>query len=457
LVETDEDVGEYSTLSHCWGFFHLLKTTTTILADMKLSIPWDLLSKTFKDAIIITHELGLRYIWIDSLCIIQDDVVDWETESRNMGNIYKNSTVTIAALKSKNGTGGCFVDEDQAIIFTNPHGDSSIHASVAMRQCHEHDGWGYQNYNYDGTRPLFGRAWTMQEELLSPRVLYYGSREIAFQCREMMDCQCGRIAKDYNTSKRLYEMAKGKWSSPREIMKSWASTIEQYSFRQLTFETDRFPALSGLTDVFGSQLGQSIFGLWTLNLPLWMLWSTSGGKRTKEYVAPSWSWASLRGGIWVRFVLINDASFNTLHTIHLTIDDVGYGSPGINPAGTTRRGRLHVRGRTVSAQLLRGRQPQVVHSSTAIKVKLDVKTSPEELDSTPVPEAVECLLVCTQTITAWFLILSAVNEEGQYERCGIGFAGSPGLTTRNRKYSAQYDRVMKEWFNNAAEKSIVIV
>ncbi|KAH6675899.1 heterokaryon incompatibility protein-domain-containing protein [Halenospora varia] len=85
---------EYVTLSHCWGQKQIITTTKTTLAS--------------RLQIYITHKLGYRYIWIDSLCIIQDDELDWQTESKNMASTYQNSVFTIAASKSANGNGGCF-------------------------------------------------------------------------------------------------------------------------------------------------------------------------------------------------------------------------------------------------------------------------------------------------------------------------------------------------------------
>ncbi|PMD43096.1 HET-domain-containing protein, partial [Hyaloscypha variabilis F] len=293
LIESDNHVGEYSALSHCWGSSDLLKTTTGTLADRKLSIPWDSLSKTFRDAIIVTHELGLRYIWIDSLCIIQDKFADWDTESKNMGAIYGNSKVTIAAVKSKDGTGGLFQEDGKVVSFTHKDVNTSMDTSVAIRKCHTHSG--YEASIDADSQPLFARGWTLQEELLAPRVLYYGSEEIVFQCRELTDCQCGMIHKEAVTQKRVYERAR-KETSNSELMYHWAKLVSKYTTRFLTIETDRFPAISGLTSAFENQgLGEYVAGLWTKDLSIWLAWRPKRGKRTDVYVAPSWSWASLAG------------------------------------------------------------------------------------------------------------------------------------------------------------------
>lgn len=116
---------------------------------MKCSIPWAALPTTYKDAIITTHKLGLQYIWIDSLCIIQDQLSDWEIEAKDMGRIYKNSEVTIAALKSKDGSGGLFVEKDRLAHLTITYGCPSMTVPISIRHCHEHDSLAYYNDAYN--------------------------------------------------------------------------------------------------------------------------------------------------------------------------------------------------------------------------------------------------------------------------------------------------------------------
>ncbi|OCL09516.1 HET-domain-containing protein [Glonium stellatum] len=96
----------YVTLSHCWGAFQPLTTTKATLAERQEGIDWDALPKTFQEAIKLTRILGIRYIWIDSLCIVQDDRDDWETEAMKMGEIYRNAYLTIAASLSRVGSEG---------------------------------------------------------------------------------------------------------------------------------------------------------------------------------------------------------------------------------------------------------------------------------------------------------------------------------------------------------------
>ena len=102
----------YVTLSHCWGTCQKFVLTEALLETLMREINVEELPKSYQDAIAITRRLGIRYLWIDSLCIIQDSVADWRAESAIMGEIYKNSFFTIAASWASNDEEGCFADRD---------------------------------------------------------------------------------------------------------------------------------------------------------------------------------------------------------------------------------------------------------------------------------------------------------------------------------------------------------
>lgn len=111
LVLTKElgTIPHYATLSHCWGRLEFLKLTQDTVQSLMTRVPTEKLPKSFQDAIVATKRLGLDYLWIDCLCIIQDSEDDWVVEAGSMASVYKNSTVTIAAAAAYDGTVGCFV------------------------------------------------------------------------------------------------------------------------------------------------------------------------------------------------------------------------------------------------------------------------------------------------------------------------------------------------------------
>ena len=100
----------YMTLSHRWGTDEQIVLTNASLPDMSERIDVAKLSQTYQDAISITRSLGFRYLWIDSLCIIQDSMLDWQTEAAKMGDIFKFSICTIAASWASSNSEGCFFD-----------------------------------------------------------------------------------------------------------------------------------------------------------------------------------------------------------------------------------------------------------------------------------------------------------------------------------------------------------
>ncbi|KAE9378391.1 hypothetical protein N431DRAFT_435517, partial [Stipitochalara longipes BDJ] len=218
---------------------------------------------------------------------------DWHKESKKMGVVYGNSKVTIAVVKSKDGDGGCFVGSDKVAMFTAP----APHNAMTIRKLNHHSGYSCSaNSRELQDKPLFLRAWTLQEELLAPRVIYYGPVEIVFQCRKLFKCQCGTDDRaKADTPKRWYEDARLASSNMDNVRWSWACIIQQYSTRLLTVETDLFPAISGLAKAFQTRgLGEFVAGMWINDLPLWLTWESSNPTAAypKDYIAPSWSWAS---------------------------------------------------------------------------------------------------------------------------------------------------------------------
>jgi len=108
LIEPRGKVTRYICLSHCWGNEQIITTKKSTMKERMAAIKMEDLSKTFQDAVILTRLLRVQYIWIDSLCIVQDDVRDWEAQSSKMCDIYHKAYLTIAATSAKDGRGGLF-------------------------------------------------------------------------------------------------------------------------------------------------------------------------------------------------------------------------------------------------------------------------------------------------------------------------------------------------------------
>jgi hypothetical protein len=175
LIQTGENRRQtavlYTTLSHCWGAktpIKLVKMTQKTFQDE--GIRFDQLPRTFQHAIIITKCIGIDFIWIDSLCIIQDCAVDWKKEARSMCEVYTHTVCNIAAADSHDSTEGCLFSQDSRIMRIEKIGDSTYLANETDL---------YPNH------PLYDRAWVFQESFLAPRAIDCGRAQLFWKCAEL--------------------------------------------------------------------------------------------------------------------------------------------------------------------------------------------------------------------------------------------------------------------------------
>ncbi len=152
LAITQRQRGRYAALSYCFGKGPVLTTTEKTLHERQASIPMTILPLTVRDAITWTRQLGLQYLWIDSLCILQDSLSDWEVELSTMADIYRDATVTIAATAAPHASSGCapIRNKLQLAPFTPLPG-------IVIEANFKRDAWIFQK------GPLEQRGWTFQE------------------------------------------------------------------------------------------------------------------------------------------------------------------------------------------------------------------------------------------------------------------------------------------------------
>jgi Heterokaryon incompatibility protein (HET) len=303
-ITSDEQKFDYLTLSHCWGGQGLLSLTSASLPDFKHGIPFSSLSKNFQDAVGIVRKLGYTYLWIDSLCIIQNSKEDWKHESELMGDIYRNSVCTIAATASKDGDGGCF----------------RLRSTLRNLPCRLWDDEGHEirvdverdfvakRYRLEvNSGPLNARAWVLQERILSPRILHYSETSVYWDCQEAHCSDTGyQISDDsflswgFGTGDiRLFD--KESLSSEENFSDRWQSSVERYSSMKLTVQSDRLIAFAGIIKYIEEVTGmECTFGLWKKHFIEHLLWrvedSSTGSARQISMKMPSWSWASIENG-----------------------------------------------------------------------------------------------------------------------------------------------------------------
>ncbi|KAH0536170.1 hypothetical protein FGG08_006934 [Glutinoglossum americanum] len=305
LIETiPSHSGKYATLSHCWGGHQPLKTTTSTLPQHKQNIPWSSLPPTFQNALTIADSLAIPYLWIDSLCILQDSKTDWEIESPKMCSYYSNAYLTLAAASSPNPATPFLSERDpdwHPALFPLPQnantntGATTLHHHLrAQRHMHSGD----PSYG-----PLSTRGWVWQESVLSTRALHFTERELLFVCRTGIQAESDprKRTLDYQSWMKLSEILPRAAEDP---CGTWCELVTSYSDLRLTFESDRLPALSGVASQVSSLIPESHYlaGLWSTDLSRHLCWSADAAlsklSLPAAYIAPSWSWASVCGPVY---------------------------------------------------------------------------------------------------------------------------------------------------------------
>jgi len=309
---------EYLTLSYCWGRPRFLVTLNENIEQHRQGIEIERLPQTFRDAIKITRELGFRYIWIDALCIIQDSSEDKANEIGQMGSIYNESTLTIGVVAAETVAEGFLKTKPVRYIDTPYKCAGGEMGSVRISVQKEVDLW---------NEWLFTRAWCLQENFLSQRLLLYTDSEVIWQCETV------KIKRNHTTHVSYVRENPTLGSSPFNrvsinMLKSpinnesdsralqsldgerynvWRSIVGNYTRRNLTVASDRLPALAGvaqkLQEVWHDKY---ILGIWGRQLLPSIAWQRDPQlqdikqpyyARLSEYRAPSWSWASIDGPV----------------------------------------------------------------------------------------------------------------------------------------------------------------
>ncbi|CCF35758.1 HET domain-containing protein [Colletotrichum higginsianum] len=296
IVKTGGERARYVTLSHRWGAhesFTLTKSNEQTLAD---GISWETIPKTFQDAIWLTRQLNIEYIWIDTICIVQDDPEDWRRESVRMKFVYGKSYINIAVSHATDSSADLFTSSDlpqryPAYAVPDNHG-----VFVRQQPYQTHNEFG-SNYGSDSRFPLLRRGWVLQERLLSPRVVYFDAEERKWECNTAADCQCGGIVSVWNFKiDHCRSVLRGE--TPLSI--EWMRIAERYSELELTYDSDRVVALAGIA-AQASRIGRGgryLAGVWEEDLAHQLCWEIlDTHRKPDQYVAPSWSWLSVFGSV----------------------------------------------------------------------------------------------------------------------------------------------------------------
>lgn len=337
LRDTRGEHGIYAALSYCWGNHPQKTTVKSTLREHLVGISVSKLPATIQDAIRLCQLLEIQYLWVDSLCIVQDDSEDWHHEAAEMASIYGRSALTITTPQNNH------CDESFNAIGTTRQGSSlpqlkwthrneekTVAGTVTVRENALTSGddppFPYSSGQINS--PWMARGWTMQEWLLSPRVLHCG-RERVWDCYQTWHSETTFSRASSSGGLNDRDLASHIFSRMTRldptILQSgldthWARLVEDFTSRSLTREMDKMPAIAGLATKFMEHShakapgAKYLAGLWdykginpfggraypTSQLPLGLLWRRSSVEHMRSpasYRAPSWSWASLDGPV----------------------------------------------------------------------------------------------------------------------------------------------------------------
>ncbi|KAI0967066.1 heterokaryon incompatibility protein-domain-containing protein [Xylaria arbuscula] len=302
----------YIALSHCWGKMKTIMTTKSTVSEHRKGIDIIALPKTFQDAIIIVRSLGLRYIWIDSLCILQDDAHDWEVEAARMADVYRNAHLVLGAARADSDIAGFL---DYRLGPTNSMEFGAFQLTLLPPLLKR---W-TNGADILAAEPLSSRAWCLQERCLARRMLNYGNLQTAWECAELRASEDGdavfeegdqfsRILRTANAGISVFgDIVRSTWNSdiaPRRresVLKysDWYNLVSEYSARDITKDTDRLPALLGISSALKAVAGDDyMHGLWRGGLLEGLAWCSgtkTGLSRPEKSNVPSWPWASVKG------------------------------------------------------------------------------------------------------------------------------------------------------------------
>ncbi|KIH94060.1 hypothetical protein SPBR_05652 [Sporothrix brasiliensis 5110] len=375
LVQNAPAGSPYIALSYCWGpdpsgTVTTKKGNVAAHMDPQRGIELPTLPRTIQDAVLVCRRLHVRYLWIDALCIVQDDGDDWRREAAQMCNVYQRSHVTIAAHRASACQHGFLgpqefgKDEHQRVFWTEEigreNGDATARRKAKMILRAE-----YKQIRSLPTAPLGSRGWTLQEVVLPRRILHFFEYEMAWECQTTHHCECGettgfeaphlpmlgrslRSLDDDITKKTSSSSSDGGRSVIAKL--NWMSLVEQYSRRSLTRLSDKLIAMDGLArmvegTIMSSQGGAPVSrlpplsldntvirtayveGLFVADFAQQLMWGVSQNslasstpppsppssppqpttrRQSRDLHAPSWSWASIDAPVGYSMIYSED-------------------------------------------------------------------------------------------------------------------------------------------------------
>ncbi|KAF3063750.1 putative heterokaryon incompatibility protein [Daldinia childiae] len=442
IYESNGEKIPYAALSHCWGGIIPSVTTTANLKARTNGMDIHELPQNFRDAIEVTRILGLRYLWIDALCIIQDSKQDWDQEAGRMYSVYAGAYIMISVLDSAGSTKG-FLKPNRAplALISNEYAVQKVYPDI--NECLTE-------------APLNGRGWCMQERLLAKRVLHFGNEQMSWECLTDFKCEDGNnytgewdahfVAKFLTIRKQIGVCA---GQGVELDWKAWYQLLEEYTTRKFTISTDKLPAVIGAAALFKSTKPTATYiaGLWQEDIARGLLWCAHyyhmpgrkvWGISTTDDIselskpptkrAPSWSWAALDGALDFWALRIGGFVVEVLNVAMETEKEAIYGYP-------------------VGSIKLRGRLAQMFYhppedSKHDVGILTFEPTDTPDFHYRPTNTCVMDLdrqsprlcwaLIMTELPTNKYLLILHMRKDGSYKRVGMSSASWREIDPRFR-------------------------
>lgn len=319
----------YAALTYCWGNSQQqqnAKTTSENVKNRHGGIDKRQLPQTIIDAVKIARTLELSYLWVDALCIAQDNVLEQESEMSKMESIYSAATITISAASANDSAEGFLGDRDLKKAYGNlfklPYYNKRAgHVVKGWLLLSEHPIADTYEENIDK------RAWTMQEDMLSVRLLRFGSKQTTWRCLHLSESLDGggypmlkNKDPDFSVDdphRKIEVQSNVSYSGSLGgscVKINWLDAVTEYTRRKLTIPSDRLPACAALAKNFGDIMGfdssHYLAGLWKDDICAQLLWRRLEARQAESTCGPSWSWSSINGPVeFFERYLLEDCNF----------------------------------------------------------------------------------------------------------------------------------------------------
>ena len=297
----------YVALSYVWGEDQPHKTTSHNFEAYSKSLTLSSIPRTIQDAIAATHNLGIRFLWVDAYCIIQDSKEDKAREIAKMRTIFMNAYFTIVASSAWRVSDGFLYPRDSPSLATLPFLCPDRTYGTMTLSLPQLD-------LLNAPAAPDTRAWCLEERLLSQRLLLYAPHTLEYECqtshtnvdgsrRYLSNPAIGRLPDRVFTTLKQVQSHDATAARNNDRLRTqysvWRGILEEYTARSLTKPRDRLIALAGVAEHFDWQGSRYLAGLWSIELPWGLLWKvvTKRQERPRKYRAPSWSWAAVDGKI----------------------------------------------------------------------------------------------------------------------------------------------------------------